>query len=80
MMQLMKGGSRPSQGLRPQPRKENAGRVPLISLLLDLNWNLNVQILRAFEDDEAGCFVVYAKKVVKFYVLIVCDFFTAVCR
>jgi hypothetical protein len=40
----MKGGAKPSQGLR-------------------LNGEKKMQILRNFEDDEAGCYVVYAKKV-----------------
>jgi hypothetical protein len=40
----MKGGPKPSQGLR-------------------LNGEKKMQILRAFEDDEAGCYVVYGKKV-----------------
>jgi len=43
LVQLMKGGPKPSQGLR-------------------LNGERKMQILRAFEDDEAGCYVVYGKK------------------
>lgn len=30
---------------------------------LRFNGEKKIQILRAFEDDEAGCFVVYGKKV-----------------
>ena len=30
---------------------------------LRLNGDKKMQILRAFEDDEAGCYVVYGKKV-----------------